>query len=107
MQGVKGFGGGTPSPSSSSSSSSSSSEAGSSHSSSSAQPLSPSALDEEESSLLYSELAFQEQIGAGSFGKVFRGTFRGSEVAIKSLALRQLQSASMMKYLHSELAVLR
>ena len=33
----------------------------------------------------YDELEFQQEIAGGSFGKVFRGTYLGMEVAIKQI----------------------
>ena len=70
-------------------------------------PTSPTALNTEEATIPFDDLTFGDVIGRGSFGRVCRGTFRGAVVAIKALAVRALQSADMLKYLHSELSVLR
>jgi hypothetical protein len=70
-------------------------------------PLSPGALTADEATIPYDALTFGAVVGSGAYGRVFRGTYRGGDVAIKSLAIRALQSENMIKYLHSELAALR
>ncbi len=71
-------------------------------------PLSPTVphLSAEEANIAFDDLTFGAAIGEGAFGRVCRGSYRGADVAIKALALRALQNASMIKYLHSELSVL-
>ena len=71
-----------------------------------ADPTSPLALSSTEANIDFDALTFAAEVGVGAFGRVCRGTYRGADVAIKALAVRALQSASMVKYLHSELAVL-
>lgn len=70
-------------------------------------PLSPGALTAAEATIHFDALNFGAIVGSGAYGRVFRGTYRGGDVAIKSLAVRALQSENMIKYLHSELAALR
>ena len=71
-------------------------------------PISPTVphLSAEEANIAFDDLIFGAEIGVGAFGRVCRGSYRGVDVAIKALALRALQNASMIKYLHSELSVL-
>lgn len=52
------------------------------------------------------ELVTGAVIGKGSFGTVTKGTYRGGEVAVKSLTVRDLVANSLVKYLHTELEVL-
>ena len=52
----------------------------------------------------FSDIVFGKEIGAGAYGKVFRGTLRGEEVAIKQ---EQVRHKDLAKYLASEIAVLR
>lgn len=49
------------------------------------------------------ELVISEEIGRGAFSVVFRGTFRGDEVAIKRMPLADKDA---MKYLEAEVALL-
>ena len=70
-------------------------------------PLSPGALTAAEATIPFEELTIGAVVGSGAYGRVFRGSYRGGDVAIKSLAVRALQSENMIKYLHSELAALR
>jgi len=43
--------------------------------------------DDEKFNIQYSELEFKRELGAGSFGKVFLGTWRKAEVALKLATL--------------------
>jgi serine/threonine protein kinase len=52
------------------------------------------------------ELVIGSVIGKGTFGTVTRGSYRGGEVAVKSLTVRDLVANSLLKYLHTELEVL-
>jgi hypothetical protein len=52
----------------------------------------------------YADLSFGPVIGSGSYGRVYRGHFRGHEVAIKEEQIRQKDLA---KYLAGEIATLR
>ena len=70
-------------------------------------PTSPLALSAEEATIPFEALEFGETVGSGAFGQVFRGKYRGVDVAIKALAVRALQSDNMIKYLHTEVAALR
>lgn len=54
--------------------------------------------------LNYADLEFSEQIGSGSYGKVYRGYFKGHEVAIKK---EQIRLRDLAKYLAGEIAILR
>ena len=85
-----------------------------------APPLSPSAsasastpendlrsatgLTADDLGIRFSDIVFGKEIGAGAYGKVFRGTLRGEEVAIKQ---EQVRHKDLAKYLASEIAVLR
>ncbi|KAF4738916.1 Mitogen-activated protein kinase kinase kinase 7, partial [Perkinsus olseni] len=44
-----------------------------------------SSLHESSQKIAPSELAFEQELGAGEFGQVFRGSYKGKEVAIKRL----------------------
>lgn len=44
-----------------------------------------SSLHESSQKIAPSELTFEQELGAGEFGRVFRGSYRGREVAIKKL----------------------
>ncbi len=70
-------------------------------------PTSPLALSAEEATIPFEALEFGDAVGSGAFGQVFRGKYRGADVAIKALAVRALQSDNMIKYLHTEVAALR
>jgi len=61
-------------------------------------------LSAEDLGVSFAEIVFGREIGAGAYGKVFRGTFRGEEVAIKQ---EQVRHKDLAKYLASEIAVLR
>ncbi len=80
--------------------------AASSSSSSDAAIVDPSAagLTASDLQIPYEELQFGPVIGSGSYGRVFRGSFRGHEVAIKEEQIRQKDLA---KYLAGEIATLR
>lgn len=54
--------------------------------------------------ITFGDIVFGKEIGAGAYGKVFRGSFRGEEVAIKQ---EQVRHKDLAKYLASEIAVLR
>lgn len=43
--------------------------------------------DDDRFNIPYGELAFKRELGAGSFGKVFLGTWRKAEVALKLATL--------------------
>jgi hypothetical protein len=53
--------------------------------------------------LTFSDLVFGPVIGKGAYGKVYRGSYRGAEVAIKEEQIRQ---RDMAKYLAGEIATL-
>lgn len=60
-------------------------------------------FDESAVTLTLDELEFGEEIGKGSFGLVYRGKFKGNDVAIKKAVI---PGDEMVKYLRSELAAL-
>eukprot|EP00002_Diphylleia_rotans_P015923 TRINITY_DN3085_c0_g1_i2.p1 TRINITY_DN3085_c0_g1~~TRINITY_DN3085_c0_g1_i2.p1 ORF type:complete len:1462 (-),score=243.35 TRINITY_DN3085_c0_g1_i2:187-4572(-) len=53
----------------------------------------------------YNELVFKDELGVGSFGQVFRGEWRGTEVAIKRLTLKN-QSKQLMQEFDKEIAIM-
>ena len=53
----------------------------------------------------FGELEFTKEIARGSFGKVFKGTYLGVDVAIKQI-LRHNDPA-YMKYIEREISVLK
>ncbi len=53
----------------------------------------------------YNELEFTKEIARGSFGKVYKGTYLGVDVAIK-LILRH-DDPTYMKYIEREISVLK
>lgn len=55
----------------------------------------------------YSELQFLENLGSGEFGQVFRGSFRGEEVAIKQLFWDNLVNRSVLEDLSREIESFR
>jgi len=77
---------------------------------SSSDPISPggaagaAGLTADDLQLKYSDIVFGREIGAGAYGKVFIGTYRGETVAVKQETVRHKDLA---KYLASEVAVLR
>lgn len=54
-------------------------------------------------SLELAELELKEQIGSGAFSKVYRGMYKGQEVAVKTMPVDK----DAAKYLESELAILK
>jgi predicted unusual protein kinase regulating ubiquinone biosynthesis (AarF/ABC1/UbiB family) len=64
----------------------------------------PSAFQQQtaDSLLDISKVVLHEVIGAGSFSQVYRGTYMGHDVAVKRIILN-----SEMKYVTTELAILR
>lgn len=56
----------------------------------------------------FEELQFTETLGSGEFGQVFRGTFRGSEVAIKKLFVTEsTTSEALLKEMAKEIESFR
>lgn len=56
----------------------------------------------------YEELQFIETLGSGEFGQVFRGTFRGNEVAIKKLFVDDsMSSEAVLKEMAKEIESFR
>lgn len=53
-----------------------------------------------------SEIEVQEKIGKGAFSEVFRGKYKGVEVAIKRVLVHDEKDKDAEKYLHTELAIL-
>jgi len=43
----------------------------------------------------YSDLTFDQAIGGGNFGRVYKGTYKGADVAIKRLELEVKKILSM------------
>jgi LIM domain kinase 1 len=68
-------------------------------------PRSPVVLDETDTSYIpLEELEFDKAIGEGAFGKVYKGTWRGEESAIKSM---RLKDDKMRAQITREIGVLR
>jgi hypothetical protein len=61
------------------------------------------AVDPSVYTLAYEDIVLGPAIGAGAYGKVYRGTWRGTEVAVKAETVRHRDLA---KYLASEIATL-
>lgn len=66
--------------------------------------LSVAGLEEKDFTLNFNDLVLGPIIGKGSYGKVYRGTYRGNPVAIKEEHIRHKDLA---KYLRSEISTLR
>jgi len=70
-------------------------------------PCEKLSVPEGSSVLALEDIQFGEEIGRGAFGTVKRGLFKGKDVAVKSLIVRDLVSNSLVKYFYSELEVLQ
>jgi len=55
----------------------------------------------------YNELDFEQEIGRGAYGVVFKGRWRGGTVAIKQLILRSIISERELQDFRSEAAVMK
>jgi len=55
----------------------------------------------------YNELDFEQEIGRGAFGVVFKGRWRGGTVAIKQLILKSMMSPRDLSDFKSEAAVMK
>lgn len=53
------------------------------------------------------EIVLGERIGKGSFGQVFRGTWRGTQVAVKKLNMPMLVDDSFVREFKNEIDVMR
>lgn len=53
----------------------------------------------------YADLQGLHPIGGGNFGQVLRGTYHGTEVAVKKLL--DVEDEFMHKYIEREMAILR
>jgi len=49
--------------------------------------------DEDIAGVKFSDLTLGERLGVGSYGSTFKGTWKGTEVTIKQLAIRSLTPA--------------
>lgn len=52
------------------------------------------------------ELEFHKSIGKGGFGEVFKGTWRGTEVAIKKILLARSKESKALEEFRSEIAIM-
>ena len=53
------------------------------------------------------EIVLGERIGKGSFGQVFRGTWRGTQVAVKKLHMPMLVDDAFVREFKNEIDVMR
>lgn len=72
----------------------------------SVQERSNSHFDDGSSEIDFSELKFEEKIGEGTFGEVWKGTCRGKEVAIKKLKKEKSDENALCEF-RKEIEIMR